>query len=74
MKHDFPFEINSQFLEDTLKDLEEQTDYSREELIRGITYMIGRRTGQILQKISEDKDQDLLHELKIAVLHSSEEK
>jgi hypothetical protein len=36
--------------------------------------MIGRRCGQLLQKLAENKNEELLNELEIAILHSSEEK
>ncbi|MFP4686945.1 MAG: hypothetical protein ACLFN5_02415 [bacterium] len=74
MTQELPFQINSRFLEESIKSLKKETGYGREELIRGLTYMIGRRCGQTIQKLAEKKEPALLKELEIAILHSSEEK
>ncbi len=74
MKEELPFQINYHFLQDSIESLKEETGHSSEEIERGLTYMIGRRCGQLLQKLAEEKDKELLNELEIAILHSSEEK
>jgi hypothetical protein len=74
VKEELPFQINSHFLKDSIENLKEDTGHNSEEIERGLTYMIGRRCGQLLQKLAENKNEELLNELEIAILHSSEEK
>ncbi|MFB6355014.1 MAG: hypothetical protein ABEJ65_00670 [bacterium] len=74
MTGSFPFDVEESFYQDTITNLEKETSYSREEIKRGITFMLGRRTGELLQSLSSMEDDNLLEELEIAIQHSGEEK
>lgn len=74
MKEPFSFDLEERFWNQTLEQLAARTEYSEEELRRGLTYMVGRRAGRMMQEIAQGEDPQLMRELEIAILHSSEEK
>lgn len=74
MKSPFPFELEDEFWEETLEQLRQQTGNDREQIRRGLTYMVGRRAGRLLQSLTEEDNDALIWELEIAILHSGEEK
>ena len=74
MDNSFPFEVDSEYWESLLSDLERKSDFRRDEIIRGLIFMAGRRASVMLQRLSSNDNEELLEELEIAILHSSEEK
>lgn len=74
MNNPFSFELEDALWEETVQHLRERTDYDVDQLRRGLTFMVGRRVGALLQSLGEEETEGLLRELDIAILHSEEEK
>jgi len=74
MDKSFPFEVDSEYWESLLSKLERETEFDREEIVRGLTFMVGRRASVMLQELDGSNNRELVNELGIAIMHSSEEK
>lgn len=73
MSDSFPFDVDETLWSQLVDQLGQSTDYSEDELERGLTYMLGRRARVLLQSLKEDPD-ELIEELEIAITHSQDEK
>jgi hypothetical protein len=73
MTESFPMEVDETFWEEVVDRLVEETDHDRQEIERGLTFMLGRRARQLLEA-ARDGDEAVLEELEIAITHSLDEK
>lgn len=72
MSDDFPFDVDESFWDEVTEQLESKTDYDREEIKRGLTFMLGRRARTMLESLRDGEE--LIEELEVAITHSRDDK
>jgi len=70
----FPFDVDDKFWNDVIEQLESRTHYERDEIERGLTFMLGRRARTLLEQLRGEDADDVMEELRIAIVHSREDK
>ena len=74
MKKDISFEVDKRFWDEAATALSAALDADREDIERGILFFLGKHCGDYLETFCGDVDKEMLKEVKIAIIHSKQEK
>jgi len=74
VKKDISFEIEKSFWDEAVKNLCKVLNEDKKDVERGIVFFLGKHCGDYLEKFCNDIDEETKKELKIAIIHSKQEK
>ncbi|MEA1993098.1 MAG: hypothetical protein U9N35_01700 [Euryarchaeota archaeon] len=74
MKKEVSFEIEKEYWDEAVASLAEALDEDREDVERAIVFFFARHCGEYMEKFCNGVDEKTKKELKIAIVHSKQEK
>jgi len=74
VKKDISFEIEKSFWDEVVNNLCKILNEDKKDVERGILFFFGKHCGDYLEKFCGDIDKETKKELKIAIIHSKQEK
>lgn len=74
MKKDISLEIEKNFWDEAVANICKVLDVDKKDVERGIVFFFGKHCGDYLEKFCGDIDEEIKKELKIAIIHSKQEK